>query len=85
MERDNQKKKIISIEQAKNLIRRFWSRAAADGMSDVWVGDMIEEYRGGYLIPAMIVGKGESDPANYLRAWVDYTTGEVSMTFDLTA
>lgn len=77
MERDNQKEKIISIEQAKCLIRKAWGKATASGKRHVWIGDEIEEYRDGYLIPTITLEKGIERPNSYLRAWVDYTTGEV--------
>lgn len=85
MERDSKEEKIISIEQAKNNIRHFWKRLTADGSRYIWFGDKVEEYRGGYLIPAAPLKHGKEKPDSYIRAWVDYTTGEVFMGFDVTA
>lgn len=84
MERNNQEK-IISLERAKEIVKQFVQGTINDDTHTVWIGDNIIMARRGYLIPTTRLPRGQKTPTNYIRAWVDYETGEVSMAFDLTA
>lgn len=85
MGRNNQEKKPITLDEACGYIHAFMEKAALSTGAKIWIGTLIKETPGGYIFPASLYFENDKPHDNYIRAWVNKWTGEVSLALDLTS